>query len=225
MQRLSPVETGFAPTKLVGQLLLTAILAGTGSESALAAENGHANGAATDLRVEADRGHTGILYARINGAAIAIADEAFKGWLLEGGRRVAYSGTDGAGGYENEGQSLYIYDMRTRASRKVLSALYTIDTVTELRTRTGRHALLVEMRDGGLGASHLAVVDPMRGATFARSQVKLLQRRGDVIVLGSYGESDWERMNGDVTVKPHKRVQYDIDALIKRPAAVEPSVR
>lgn len=173
-------------------------------------------------RIEAEPKHSGSLYAQIDGKESRIADDAFAAWLLDGGQKIAYSTADGAGGYENEGQSLHIYDVRARTHRKVLSAYYAIEKVSELKTSSGRQALLIEMRDGGLGASHLAVVDPRRGQVFLRKQVKLLERQGDMIVLGHYHEADWERMANDIVIQPHKTERYDVSALLRRPVIRNP---
>jgi hypothetical protein len=179
---------------------------------------------ATAFHIEGEPRQAGPLYLQIDGQNIRIADAAFAAWLLDGGQKIAYSGTDGAGGYENEGQSLYLYDVRAETNRKVLSARFVIDQVTVLKTRQGRQALLVEMRDGGLGASHLAVIDPERGRVWLRQQAKLLSREGDRIVLGRYREQDWERMTGDTAVQPYQRERYDVNALLKRPTILPPSV-
>jgi len=173
---------------------------------------------ATTVRVEADRSHSGALYARIEGEEVQIASAAFAAWLLDGGREVAYSAADGAGGYENEGQSLRIYGVQAKAIRKVLAARYAIDGVTDVTTRSGKRALLVEMSDGGLGASHLAIVDPFRGEVFSRSQVKVLRRQGDVIVVGRYRESDWERMALGMSVTPTSTERYDVDVILRKAA-------
>ena len=173
---------------------------------------------ATGFHIEANRGQAGPLYAQIGGQNIRIAEEAFAAWLMEEGQKVAYSAAaDGGGGYENEGQSLRIYDVRARTHRTVLSADYVIDTVSAIKTKSGRQALLVEMRDGGLGASHVAVVDPHRGQVFLRQQVRLLERQGDIIVLGHYYETDWERMTGEIAIRPYKTERHNVSVLIKRP--------
>src|SRR5262245_16196966 len=164
---------------VTGLIAIALLLAGIDATRAEVMSAGGVAPIAMSVRIEADRGHPGPLYARIDGEEVQIARAAYGAWLVGGGREVAYSGADGAGGYENEGQSLRIYDIRTKASRKVLAARYVIDAVTEVTTRRGERVLLVEMRDGGLGASHLAIVAPRRGEIFSRSQVKLLQRKGD----------------------------------------------
>ena len=151
--------------------------------------------AATGFHIEANHGQAGPLYAEIGGQDFRIADEAFAAWLMDEGQKIAYSAADGGGGYENEGQSLRLYDV----------------------TQSGRQALLVEMRDGGLGASHVAVVDPRRGPVFLRQQVKLLDRQGDMIVLGHFHESDWERLTEEIAIPPYKTERHDVNVLIRRP--------
>src|SRR5215213_4329434 len=63
----------------------------------------------------------GPLYVTIGGKERKIAEEAVAAWIIQGGRRVVYSGRDGAGGFENEGQSLRIYDARTGQPRKIMA--------------------------------------------------------------------------------------------------------
>ena len=209
-------------TTIIGPVLLGVILAGSRGVSAgdltvAAAESPGVTG----FHIEAEPRQAGPLYAQIGEKDIRIADQAIAAWILEKGQKIAYSAADGAGGYENEGQSLRIYDVPVGTHRKVLSAYYVIDQVSEFKTKGGNKALLVEMRDGGLGASHLAVVDPRRGQVFLRKQVKLLKRRGDLIVLGRFHESDWERMAGDMVIQPYKTEHYDVNTLLRRPAVVQ----
>jgi|SRR5215472_15675520 len=201
-------------------LTISVVLFATALANGISAEGAKPSSAqqlpASDVRIESEQNHGGRLYARIGGKDVRIADHAVAAWLLDNGHKIAYSGADGAGGYENEGQSLRIYEVQTGTHRKVLASYYVIDKVSEVKTRRGKQALLVEMRDGGLGASHLAVVDPRRGEVFMRKQVKLLGRQGDMIVVGYYHEADWERMDHDVAIQPYKTERYDINALLRR---------
>lgn len=118
----------------------------------------------------------GLLYTQIGEQDVRIADEAFTAWLMDGRQKTAYSAADGGGGYENEEQSLRLYDGRARTQRTVLSANDVIDTVSAITTPRGRQSLRVEMRDDGLGASHVAVGDPRRGPVDRCQQVKLVGR-------------------------------------------------
>ena len=49
---------------------------------------------------------TGSVYATIDGTERKIAEVGVEVLVIEGGRRMVYSGLDGSGGFENEGQSL-----------------------------------------------------------------------------------------------------------------------
>jgi hypothetical protein len=159
----------------------------------------------------------GPLYVTIGGKERKIADAAGAAWLIQGGRKVVYSGQDGAGGFENEGQSLYIYDAATGKRRKLMAAYYAITKVTEVTTSSNKTALLVELADGGLGASYLAVVDPARGEVFFRRWAKLISRRGDNIVIGHYKEADWDKFNENETaqVAPYKTERQNLNTILR----------
>ena len=144
---------------------------------------------------------SGTLWVSFGGKEIRIADHAVRVWVIGHGEQLVFSGTDGAGGYENEGQSLWLYEPQMKP-RKLLAEYYAIDGIQETVTSTGKKALVVSMRDGGLGASHLAVVDPARGEVFAVSKAKLIRQDGDVLVVGFFKEDDWEPLNEGKKVVP-----------------------
>lgn len=164
----------------------------------------------------------GPVYATINGRERKIADDGIDAWVIDGGRRVVYSGTDGSGGYENEGQSLRVYDARTGKTTKVMSEYVGVDDITEVKTASGKIALLVKLSDGGLGGQYVAVVDPSRGEVFIRQWSRIISRRGDILTLGLYREGDWESItenenaNESVKVRPYKTERYNLSALLKR---------
>jgi hypothetical protein len=160
---------------------------------------------------------TGAVYVTINGKETRIADAGFDSWVIQRGRQLVYSGRDGAGGYENEGMSLHVYDAGTGRQRKIMSEYFMVEKVAEVTTRSGRTALLVEMQDGGLGASYFAVVDPARGEVFFRRWARLLSRRGDNLVLAFYKEEDWEKlMEPNARVRPHRTERHNLSAILKR---------
>jgi hypothetical protein len=134
---------------------------------------------------------TGRLFVEIGGKEQFVANGVLDAWIIREGRQVVYSGLDGSGGFENEGQSLRIYDAVTGKKRKILSEYFGVDKVTEATTSRNRTALLVEMSDGGLGASYLGVVDPDRGEIFFRRWVRVMKQDGDNIVIGHFKEDDW----------------------------------
>jgi len=161
---------------------------------------------------------TGSVYATIDGQERKIAEAGIESLVIEGGRRMVYSGLDGAGGFENEGQSLYVYDPRTNKKQKVMSEYFIVNKITEVTTSRKKTALLVDLTDGGLGASYQAVVDPNRGEVFFRRWAKVISRRGDIIVLGRYKEDDWEKFieNEKAKVRPYRTESYNLNALLGR---------
>jgi len=205
------------PFKIAAVVLAcgAALFSSRGAHAQKAARGGRQ--VATAARVaSANEGSPGALFVTVGGQEKKVADAAYKAWVIEGGRRVVYSGRDGAGGYENEGQSLHAYDAATGAQRKVMSEYYMIDKVTEVTTAAKKTALLVEMSDGGLGASYVAVVDPSRGEVFFRRWSRVLSRSGDNVVLGQYRESDWEKLNSDSSAKvaPAKTERINLNSVL-----------
>ena len=174
--------------------------------------------AITSTRVAAEAGaYSGSLYVTVGGKETKIAADAIAAWIVDNGRKVVYSGRDGAGGYENEGQSLRVYDARTGRHRKIMSEYYEVDDVTEVAVGESKTALLVAMSDSGLGASYLAVVDPTRGEVFFRRWVKVDSREGDVIVIGHYTEDDWGKLSEDenAEVRPYKTERHDLGTILR----------
>jgi len=145
----------------------------------------------------------GTLYVSVNGRAIKIYAPVFAAWIINEGRDVIFSSSDGSGGFENEGQSLRIYNVQSRLTRKILSEYTGIDEVQDIKTSTGEVALVVRMSDGGLGASYFAVVDPKRGEVFYRRWAEVTAIDGDLVTLAFYREDDWDKINDERSWKPH----------------------
>jgi len=124
----------------------------------------------------------------LSGDTVVVSDSAVRAWTLGDGAMVAVSGLDGAGGYENEGQSLTVIDLATGSRRRVVADYYQIVKV-ELAEAGGKTALLVHMRDGGLGSLHVAVADPQRGAVF-RSRNALGRIVNGLVLVAGYGDSE-----------------------------------
>ena len=135
-------------------------------------------------------------------------------------RHVVYSSSEGAGGFENEGQSLHLYDVDTGNHKRIMSEYFMVETVKEVITSNKKRALLVTMEDGGLGASYVAVVDPWRGEVFFRRWARILANKGDTIVLGFYREADWGEPEPSRRVRPYKRERHNLKSLLRRPVIV-----
>jgi hypothetical protein len=173
----------------------------------------------TRVRIEM-QGIYGPLFVTIAGTEKKIADQAQQAWIINGGRHVVYSSSEGAGGFENEGQSLHLYDVVTGNHKQIMSEYFMVETVKEVATSKRKRALLVEMVDGGLGASYVAVVDPQRGEVFFRRWARILENKGDTIVLGFYREQDWGDLDSGKKVRPYKRQRYNLNSLLLRPVIV-----
>ena len=180
-------------------LILVAVL----SDMALAAgsENSKPPKQLRATRFEIKEGETasgGKLYITVGDREKKIADAVSKAWLINDGKEVVYSRRkDGAGGFENDGESLRIYDVGTGKTRKVLSEYVGIDAVMETKLSTGEGALLVRMSDGASFVSSFAVVDPKRGEVLSRAFAELTEINGDQITLAFYAEKDWDAINDE----------------------------
>ena len=176
---------------------------------------------ATKVRVAIrDTDIYGALFVTIAGTEQKVTDQAQQAWIINGGRHVVYSSNEGAGGYENEGQSLHLYDVDTRNHKRIMSEYFMVQRVKEVITGNKKRALLITMEDGGLGASYLAVVDPLRGEVFFRRWVRILANNGDIIVLGFYREKDWGDLEEGKKVRPYKKERHDLKTLLLRPVIV-----
>jgi len=185
----------------------------------VAAQNAGSSGQrATNVRIEM-RDIYGALFVTIGGTEKKITDQAQQAWIINRGRHVVYSSSEGAGGYENEGQSLHLYNVDTGNQKRIMSHYFMVQTVKEVVTSKNKRALLVTMEDGGLGASYVAVVDPWRGEVFFRRWARLLADKGDTIVLGFYKEEDWGEPEAS-KVRPYKRERHNLNSLLLRSVIV-----
>jgi len=173
-----------------------------------------------NVRAESNGLVPGPLFVIIGKSECRLSEKALKAWIVGGGKKVVFSTPGGAGGYENEGQSLQLYDLASDTQRAVLSEYFAITGVEEVRTRGGREALIVEMRDGGLGASHIAVVDPNRGEVFVEHKAMVVSRRGDVLTLGYFHDNEWEFMARGESVQPYSTRSYNINSLLNKKTIV-----
>jgi hypothetical protein len=180
-----------------------------------AAQNaGSAGQRATNVRIEM-RDIYGALFVTVGGTEKKITDQAQQAWIINGGQHVVYSSSEGAGGYENEGQSLHLYDVDTGNQKRIMSHYFMVQTVKEVVTSKKKRALLVTMEDGGLGASYVAVVDPRRGEVFFRRWARILSQKGDTIVLGFYKEDDWGELDAS-KMRPYKTERHNLNSLLLR---------
>lgn len=124
-----------------------------------------------------------VLLSRADGSSDTLAVEAVRAWRLADGAEVAWSGRDGGGGFENEGQALRLAAVdSTDAPRFTLREPFGIESVEELRDSEGRRLLAVAMVDGGAGMPHLVLVDPARGVVYRAVRSRVAER-GDTLTI------------------------------------------
>ncbi|MEZ5425105.1 MAG: hypothetical protein R2747_02465 [Pyrinomonadaceae bacterium] len=135
---------------------------------------------------------SGDLYITVGGKEKMAARNIIDAWMINDGKEVLYSASDGSGGYENEGQSLRIYDVKTGRAKKIMSQYYMIEAIAETRLSDGKLALIVRMTDGGAGNNYISVVDPTRGEVFFRRFAEVLKVERDQMTLGIFEEGSWD---------------------------------
>ncbi len=183
---------------------------------------------ATSFEVKKAEYFGGELLITVNGQQKMIAEFVYDAWIINDGRKVVYSGRDGAGGFENEGHSLHIYEVGTGKTRKIMAHYFMVSGLSEVKLKNGKIALLIRMEDGGLGGSYFSVVDPERGEVFFRQFAEIAQLKGDKITLLFY--DDWETIiqardsveenksafpTLKATVKPEKTETHDLKTILK----------
>ncbi|MGI9055977.1 MAG: GerMN domain-containing protein [Pyrinomonadaceae bacterium] len=205
--------------------IISIVLINGFSSSTLNAQTIEPKATNIEIKKSGEMQYSGELYATVDEKSKKISDSAIKAWIINDGKNIVYSATDGAGGYENEGESLRIYSVKYGDTRKILSEYYNVTAVGEKKLSNGKTALLVRLTDGGLGGSYFAVVDPTRGEVFFTAWAELLEISGDTITLGFYKESDWETMNTErefaevlipkrTKIKPYKTEKHDLKKLL-----------
>ena len=189
------------------------------------------NQIATSYRIKGPEGFAGELYITVGGKSRKIGEDAILAWIIESGSEVVYSASDGAGGFENEGESLRVYDVNSGRIRKILAEYEGVEAVMETKLTTGETLLFVRLVDGGVGASYFAIVDPKRGEIFHRNNAEPISVNGDSILLAFYRSDDWDAINKErgwfshpnpnkviqkiPKVKPYKTEEHDLKRELK----------
>ena len=177
----------------------------------------------TVIRAESRGLAPGRLFVVVGKTECKVSDDALKAWILRGGKQVIFSTPGGVGGFENEGQSLHLYDLVSDTQRVVLSEYFSIGAVLDLLTQTGQRAVIVEMHDGGLGASHIAIVDRHRGEVFVEQKAKVMSRTGHIVVLGYFHDEEWEALAHGINLRSYRTKSYSLSGIMKgKPILREP---
>lgn len=149
---------------------------------------------ATAFRISMDGNRWyGSVFITVGGSERKITGWASNAWLISDGKEVAFASDGGAGGFEGEGHTLHIYNVKTRETREVLSQYYMIDEVKEAKLSSSATTLLVEMSDGNAGNPYFSVVDPKRGEVYFLRFAKPSAIKGDTITLNIYRFGAWDK--------------------------------
>lgn len=136
-------------------------------------------------------GKEGDLKVTANGVTRTVVPKnAARAWVLKGEQVVVYSYREKVRGYEGEGEGLFRYDIATGKQAQILAAHYMVDKVYELTTAGGKSLLCVTMSDSGLGANHIAIVNPDQGTVFANPMSRFVKVEPGKIVVAEWGDAD-----------------------------------
>jgi hypothetical protein len=192
---------------------------------------------ATKVEIKADDSsyNGGKLYVTVGGKKLKIADDAKDFWIINQGNDVVYSFGEMSRGFEGEGDTLNLYNVKTGKIRQIMAEYTFVTGLTEVKLSNGSNVLLVSMGDGGLGGSYLGVVDPKRGELFNEHLAELLTVKGDKISLAYYKDDDWDEINQErgwediksqgafakpTKVKPAKTQTFDLIEILKNKVMV-----
>ena len=173
---------------------------------------------ATGVRQDDD----GKIWAKVGGKEINVGESnAARGdWskmpkVIGDGRYVVWPNITGDRGYEAEGQELKVYDAKTGKTSTVMQEYFYVQDVAAHKLPDGREAFIVSMADGGLGAPHLAIVDPQRGEVFRAERSSLLGLKGDQITIAKHD-------NEDQIEKPTGKQTLNLAKILSGPVITNP---
>lgn len=177
---------------------------------------GHRTNAAFQT-VTTQVGQDGILKVTANGVTRTVVPKwAAKAWVLKGEKMVVYSFREFVRGFEGEGEGLFRYDVATGKKTNLLSSHYIIDKVFELTTAGGKSLLCVTMSDSGLGANHVAIVNPDTGTVFVCGMSRFMKVEPNQIVVAEW--ADDRRWFDSVNPKgnPTRYYKFNPDRILRQ---------
>ncbi len=227
-------KVGFCRSALLVVLLFVVAMPRMGQESPKNARG--AENIITNFEIDKSKNHFGSLFITYGGKKRKIADSAYNAWIINDGKEIVYSDSEGAGGFENEGQGLRIYEAAINFTQKIMAEYFPIYAVKEVKLSSGKRLLLVRGHHGGNGDSQFAVVDPKRGEIFYRKHAEVTAISGDRITLGFFYGSEFECTNENkakcdrrneeesspnrlilqTSVNPFKKETYDLKDILKK---------
>lgn len=170
--------------------------------------------------VTAQVGPEGVLVVTVNGdARTVVPRDAVKAWVMKDAKAVIFSLRERKRGYEGEGEALFRYEVGNKKQAQLLSEEYMVDKVYELTTPGGKTLLCVTMSDGGLGANHVALVNPDKGTVFARKMSRFAKVDPARIVITEYADSArWVDGTGQPKGRPTRYFTFVPDQVLEQNA-------
>lgn len=160
------------------------------------------------------------MVATVGRREVPVLNTAGVAMIIDDGRTVVYTGLDGAGGYENEGHSLWRWDIYNDMTTKIMSEYFQVEAIQSVRGGSGRTAIAVTMRDGGQGIVHAALVDPNRGEVWHEPSAAIVDVRGDTLVVNRWKlTTNWEpsaldQITGLPKTEPESVLRLRVDSLL-----------
>ena len=168
------------------------------------------------------------MVATVGRREVPVLNTAGVAMILDDGRTVIYNGLDGSGGYENEGHSLWRWDIYNDMTTKIMSEYFQVEAIRTVKGGSGRTAIAVTMRDGGQGIVHAAVVDPNRGEVWREPRAAVVDVHGDTLIVHrwklttSWDPSLLDPVTGFPTTEPEAIERLRIDSLLALDVIVNP---
>jgi hypothetical protein len=168
----------------------------------------------TKFRIQPKSG--GVLFVTIDGKERKIVKEANEAWIIEGGRKLAYT-TSEAPGEMGAGGTLIVFDARTNQHKKLATSEDDLVGLKEARSGDGKTVLLLETSNAEVCAPTVWVIDPARGEVFSETPAQVLSIKADLMLLGYFKEAEWGKNCESKKMKPYKTKSFSLSALLKRP--------
>jgi hypothetical protein len=158
---------------------------------------------------------------------VTVTDQAFSAWVVADGRYLAWSGPDGNGGEDDEGQGLHLYDPASGHSQKLSAESLLITNVESMVDSQGQLGLLMRLGHGDAPDDPVgfAVVSPAKGVVYREPLAELLARGDNEITVGFYHPLQFEHEFGEDGValprgpiEPLWKETLQLDEVLARPA-------
>jgi hypothetical protein len=160
----------------------------------------------------------GVLTVLVNDVATQVATGVREAMIVDGGRHLVFTTTSGKG-FEAEGENLYVFNPRTGKIGLLASEVFYFELSATQSVRVkGVPTLVASMRDGGLGASHVAIINMRRGEVFRAPLSTASVVQGGKVTIDTFPAEHWEGL----PTQPKKSEVIDLAVVNKAPLVEVP---